>query len=308
VLRRLINYRCLSIFAVSFFGEFVGLVACTDDADCNHFKNATCSGGFCNCGNLYGVCETERDALGSKCVNSGDCRSSNLQCSLKGECVCRGGLVASKDGTTCLQTVAKIGDSCDETTQCASRFPSAVCLDNRCACPNKSDGCDKIADLGEECVRDEECALTNSSSCIDFKCSCVETHVAINLRCLRVAHDIGDGCEDDIQCTSVFGSGSVCARGGCQCKRFFRYDAEGRTCIGERFLNKTCDSDDACYQPGQPNNLVCFDGMCKCKLDHLEEGGHCKEIATKEAPSASNRSRGDQFFVLSIFVLSILCM
>jgi hypothetical protein len=41
-------------------------------------------------------------------------------------------------------------------------------------------------------------------------------------------------------------------------------------------LNKTCDSDDACYQPGQPNNLVCFDGMCKCKLDHLEEGGHCK--------------------------------
>lgn len=139
---------------------FSSLWECTTDADC--IDDAVCSNNFCECSPGYTF-----STNGYNCLK---CKISYYH-----------QMIYSRKKKTFLDSIG-YGSSCEDDTQCGWLTGSYVCEDGGCFC---GDGyryfhgkCLEVKGLGETCIRDEDCHVSNYLSamrCSDEKvCVCNE--------------------------------------------------------------------------------------------------------------------------------------
>lgn len=75
-------------------------------------------------------------ALSEECSNDDQCITDNSRC-LK-VCTCKIDYVLSKNGDKCLKSADKIGDPCEQDSQCSEYLINSKChSEGRCKCIEK---------------------------------------------------------------------------------------------------------------------------------------------------------------------------
>ncbi|XP_071451354.1 prion-like-(Q/N-rich) domain-bearing protein 25 [Hetaerina americana] len=166
------------------------------------------------------------------------------------------------------------GGGCEEDWQCKNPLGDTVyCKDLICTCtPNAlyiNNKCWKQKLLSDSCSATEECIGGQNSVCQDSRCACKTGLVPkpSNDKCLPVAGKYQDPCEEDIQCTETFGSGSKCSNGKCVCQDGYHF--KNHECMKNLLLGDRCGTgvDGDCFLVHSMGieHVACTDGVCKCK-------------------------------------------
>lgn len=90
--------------------------------------------------------------------------------------------------------------------------------------------------MGKSCNRSQECAHVNGAICTDRNvCDCAEATVINKDRkkCLRVAEDILEECEEDVQCTKSFPN-ALCVNRTCQCQSGYHFEYTEKQCYNNK--------------------------------------------------------------------------
>lgn len=137
-----------------------------------------------------------------------------------------------------------------------------------------------FGNLGEACDNNDPCSNLNELVCQGGFCVCNNDHVEFGQggakRCLKKATQLGDNCEEDIQCTGSLGSDVLCGGPGigCFCLPGFTASLDNKKCL------KVADNlGDSCMEPqqckeGSPGSFSTCDGSkCICTSEGVSEPG-----------------------------------
>ncbi|KAF5301022.1 hypothetical protein FQR65_LT09005 [Abscondita terminalis] len=258
-------------------------VPCENDDQCRELNFENCLNNTCRCANknncvkANSVIYTTR--IGTYCSLSSQCYIENSYCS-NGKCECLNQTIASNDGRRCLKINTELNSACEQSSQCVN--VNAECIDGQCLCPQNMHSvegmCYNSAGIESPCQKDEECALTEFSHCVDMECQCNTEYVYSKTysKCLLKAGNISSKCLENSQCTSMLGFGSECFRGYCFCKDLYNYKRSINKCVRDTLLGNQCGNHSDCHQIGHgENRLECLLGVCKCKLPYSEISEYC---------------------------------
>ncbi|XP_048516387.1 multiple epidermal growth factor-like domains protein 10 isoform X2 [Athalia rosae] len=174
------------------------------------------------------------DGVETPCVD-GSC--------IEGTCQCPTGLVSSPTANNC---ALPFGATCDPARpNCVD--PNAYCNADEKTCECKpeiyqpSENEDGItyckAALGAVCENDDKCAVLNSScemlNVLNKTCTCIEGFVPSEdrLSCLPVTNSWRGTCQEDLQCSAMFGRFGICKNRVCSCANGYAYVEEDFGCV-----------------------------------------------------------------------------
>lgn len=251
--------------------------------------------------------------LGEPCSVPEDCANPDKTSCENNICVCNQDhvLFEGQDGTkVCLRKATLIGDDCTEDIQCTANlgeFSECPDITKKCGCidnlgvPSKNDDtCLKIINQleADECMESQQCQIGVPGALSDCLASennpstnvCRCTDEAINRPgfhvCLKKAQQIGDSCEQNIQCHAELTEWSYCLRGLCACIEAISVPNKNNdTCLEiiNDLNNGTCDESQQCQHgiPGEfsdcvPSNDDPTKKVCMCTDEGLNEPGSSK--------------------------------
>lgn len=283
-----------------------------------------CSSKKCSCIDNLGVPSAANDKcleiinkLGDKCDEAPQCQegvpgehSDCVDSSTPGEkvCGCKPGMVDAND--KCFQTVGLVGESCVIDDQCTATLGNlGECSPNTKTCECKSklgvpnvakDEClEVINNLNSaECTESQQCQVGSPgvhSECVESLsdptkkvCTCKAETIIQGNRCLKMAKEIGEGCEINSQCTDKLGDLSECSlfTWKCACKdKQGVPDSSNKSCL--KVINElnsaTCEEPQQCQGglPGQYSDCMGEPGkkVCMCQAGILEDNNRCLKAA-----------------------------
>ncbi|XP_059612413.1 prion-like-(Q/N-rich) domain-bearing protein 25 [Phlebotomus argentipes] len=219
--------------------------------------------------------------LGDSCTHDDQCQmafSTESEC-FQGRCDCKLGTHFVRRENTCYKSV-KINDWCRLTNNCLGE--GTVCRSGVCLCPfNKHPNedfteCEDDIALGESCFRDSQC-VANNSRCHDI-CRCRVSHVLSHDRtkCLKIAEQLYDECEESIQCTYQLNYSSCDfdydseTVGKCKCRH--GYHESNGACFVSVEVGGICEMDENCSL--DPFSM-CQEGRCVCMEGLVNINGEC---------------------------------
>lgn len=299
--------------------------ACAADVQCavNLGSLSKCNGEQCYCipGSVSSldnnVCLPLVDELGESCLEPQQCQlgtpGSYSNC-VGGKCECGPEGVNEPDEHYCYKKAELIGDDCSFGGQCTANLGEfSECQDDtkKCGCiddlgvpSNNMDTCLIIINHleTEECAESQQCQaglpgeLSNclaSASNPDINvCRCKEE--AVNRPghhvCLKKAQQLGDSCEENIQCHAELTEWSYCLRGMCACIETISVPSKNNdTCLEiiHDLDNGTCEESQQCQHgiPGEfsecvPSKDDPTKNVCMCTDEAVNETG-CNKCLRK---------------------------
>ncbi|XP_060828663.1 prion-like-(Q/N-rich) domain-bearing protein 25 [Bombus pascuorum] len=292
----------------------VSVQTCVDNL--NITKGVTCTNGYCVCENDGQMknCsssniqhnKTTGFTIFQTCKIDQNCGVNNTICNTtKSQCECRKGYVLSSSKRECLKKADALDFPCTDNIQCLAYLPNTTCQNNQCICiPGYhfvTNACYKTIDVGKSCNRSEECAHVNGVICTDRNiCDCAEATV-INKdkkKCLRVAEDILEECEEDVQCIESFPNAS-CVNRTCQCQSGYHFENTEKQCYNNKKLGETCGNTYDCYQEENGNvtekAVICEKNVCVCAENYERKDDRCVSGGSHLLP------------VLPTFLVTIIC-
>ncbi|XP_059167427.1 multiple epidermal growth factor-like domains protein 6 isoform X1 [Physella acuta] len=286
------------------FDAALGEMECESDVDCT-VANSVCRQQSCTCDEGY----SEMDVytcrfyhLGDGCYDNSLCANSVMHSMcVSFKCQCQD-TYYQDDAKTCLLK----GTGCSSDSQCEKQFLHSFCdVDGACQCvigyrKNAVGACAPVG-LGDRCVSQEECNVTNPhSECFFNTCVCVPGYspkhsdqlVPGQATCLPTT--LGDACTSSQDCSLTIPNSycgvcdqtspdplcvdacrrlmhvsslpTNCSLNACLCKDGF-LEMAGNQCA-PRVLSDPCTNDSDCsvHVP----NAVCVSKRCRCGGGYLQ--------------------------------------
>ncbi|CAH1155251.1 unnamed protein product [Phaedon cochleariae] len=277
--------------------SLVSYTNCRVDSDChqksNHsfcFDNDQEKIGRCKC--LEGYELFSRNKTSFACLGSagyGEQCERNVQCqlSLTENAECSDGLCRCKENShlftdkKCYVSVV-LGDFCRGDSNCwLNDGTFGNCNNGRCGCKfdrqvpaSDRQSCVDGRRLAESCNNDAQCGVVPNSVC-RVTCTCAANYALSRdeKKCLRVATELGDLCEENEQCSS-FLKGTVCSRGRCECPAGQHFYSN--RCTRTALLGQSCENHEECLpNEGFSGVIECFGGGCRCLPGVVNETVGC---------------------------------
>lgn len=134
----------------------------------------------------------------------------------------------------------------------------------------------KEAVLGEPCVVDKHCRVTNGV-CEKGRCGCISYYLAVNASLCLPGSLLGFPCEVDAQC-SMRVAHSACIQGYCRCGADY-VPYRRNNCLKEARVGAMCRSHEQCHL-GSSGSFCNFTvprvyGRCQCYSDATRNGNTC---------------------------------
>ncbi|XP_032675290.1 prion-like-(Q/N-rich) domain-bearing protein 25 [Odontomachus brunneus] len=173
--------------------ELVGLgKRCRSHRNC-YVKNTFCDYGFCTCGLRYHPNPDNSSCLlsamlGERCNHDYECIVENSKC-IQNKCDCKVDHVLAEDDRRCRKAASKIGQECEQQSQCQLFLKYSQCgVNNTCDCVvgshKRGFQCFVDVELGGHCETHHHCITgsykdSNSSGkskvdCVNGFCACSE--------------------------------------------------------------------------------------------------------------------------------------
>ncbi|XP_011142155.1 prion-like-(Q/N-rich) domain-bearing protein 25 [Harpegnathos saltator] len=173
--------------------ESVGLgKRCLSHRNC-YMENTFCDYGFCTCDLRYHSSPDNSSCLpnaelGDRCHRDYECIVENSKC-IRNKCDCKIDYVLAEDGQRCLRAASRIGQQCQQQSQCQLFLKYSQCgANNTCDCVASSHRrgfqCYVDVELGGYCETHHHCitgSYRNSNStgkskvdCVNGFCACSE--------------------------------------------------------------------------------------------------------------------------------------
>ncbi|OXU29734.1 hypothetical protein TSAR_016166 [Trichomalopsis sarcophagae] len=177
-----------------------------------------------------------------------------------------------------------------------------ICLNGICMCPNittkmyqhcsnkdivvsaRFNGEDRRCSIDMDCkhIIGAKCFKSDKDIMELGTCDC-QDHMVLsdnNQRCLKIANEVMDKCNETIQCTMGL-KGAECNEGICRCWADHHYAYTKKQCIPNKAYGEACTHDEeSCYQlaaPANVNALGCSDkNVCTCRKNFRFVGGICQ--------------------------------
>ncbi|KAI4502597.1 hypothetical protein M0802_002509 [Mischocyttarus mexicanus] len=264
---------------------------CKSDFECTA-EGSVCQNGQCQCTLGY-IYNSDMSSCLPVANNYGDRCNETIQCSaylfiggqcINNACVCGNGFHYLHG--RCYKTL-ELGDKCISNDDCHinSEFGSTVCYNGTCKCRDgfyqrEYRSCRKIANLGEECLIDVDCKLTENAHC-NGNCTINEEEISYNkiipdqtaysnLFHTESANEYDDTTNELNDCTKdsdcKIHENAICgSRGKCVCKRayyVFSPNNNTKVCVPE--LGEPCDKKNVTIP-----NTICNDNTWNCIYSKL---------------------------------------
>ncbi|XP_057320813.1 prion-like-(Q/N-rich) domain-bearing protein 25 isoform X1 [Microplitis mediator] len=134
----------------------------------------------------------------------------------------------------------------------------------------------------KSCIYDTDCI--GNAYCFNREtCHCKNGHVInrnhTHMQCLKIATNLGDPCDENIQCEMTFTSQAECRNNICTCIDGSHYEESQGRCYESIGIGKMCKTNYNCYVEG--SKTFCVDGYCSCPLLHHpnSDGTRCLKSA-----------------------------
>ncbi|KAG5892837.1 hypothetical protein JTB14_032431 [Gonioctena quinquepunctata] len=305
MIRRLLLVFVIAVF-VSVSGQepdnlfqerLVTYTRCRDDRDCKTIStNSFCFNndaeviGKCKCLAGYELVSRNRTFFAClKTAGYGEPCEKNVQCQLTltengecsaGTCQCKPGAHRYLDGK-CYVSVL-LDDFCQSDGNCwMSNGIFGSCLFGRCTCKYDEEvptvdktSCVEARKLGELCNDDNHCSIVPNAVCrVSCKCGPGYTMSRDQTKCLRVATEFFELCEENDQC-SAFLQGSICSNATCTCQK--DQHGIGSRCARSVPISGECTGPEECVPEQKHLGLInCVDGYCQCAPGVVDETIGC---------------------------------
>ncbi|XP_034948962.1 prion-like-(Q/N-rich) domain-bearing protein 25 [Chelonus insularis] len=270
---------------------------CKESEQCSKaFDEADCIDNRCQCWNKshfvlsIGKCISNKE-LGEACTEDYECYQGilsedvkNLKCidricacaenftNVEGKCVAtdKNSRFMKNHSVLVFLVLCLVTASCS-TISVAFRHHVYPCLNRRLHTQTM-----KSCTYDVDCIENAYCFNQETCMCMDgYVVNKNRTH----MQCLKIVTNLGDPCDENIQCEMTFTSQAECRGNICVCSDGSHYEAEQRRCYESVGLGKICQTNYNCYVEGSKS--FCSDGFCSCPLLHHSnaDGTKCLQSA-----------------------------
>ncbi|XP_061178297.1 uncharacterized protein LOC133186924 [Saccostrea echinata] len=137
-----------------------------------------------------------------------------------GVCICESGYI--RFGNKCLKGNLKLNNTCQRNEQCSGAV-GIVCQNNVCVCrpgyvPLNDSSCFFLGISEDLCTSPDECKDESKTCSLTGQfgiCTCRDGFIGFGNKCLKGKLKLNETCEQNEQCSMVFGS--VCQNNTCVC-------------------------------------------------------------------------------------------
>ncbi|XP_046489615.1 multiple epidermal growth factor-like domains protein 10 [Neodiprion pinetum] len=214
------------------------------NAHCNQTNSWIGTGSWCAC--KEGFTQDPETRLCAKNIGE-ECEADGTSCiegsCVDGTCQCPAGLSPSQFGDSC--GVAVGGTCTDDHPTCADPYAECQGSGSLCECKEGHQAVVREEDgmtvcrtaLGGACQNASECAAFDTSCELLRQgisaCTCIVSYVPSEDRsaCLPVVNHWASACQEDLQCTAMFGRYSTCSNNICDCQIGYIYSAADFGCV-----------------------------------------------------------------------------